>query len=229
MSNPNSPMNVGKFALPVVPWRCACADASDSRVDGSQSGLAGPSTPVPLSFMGTVVPPVPGGLPADVMADFDERYGVRAAELRGLKSELLAGVSRMGRDPYNNREALYGLLPIRAETKQWSQRRRAEQQRASHSTYNPAIGEKLRPVCCLRCARHLAEWQGPEEGAPPVCIEVGGKSSKCGRCGSEASQKHCLPVTGVPGAKLKVLLDVVPRTLSDDDLVSIPCCPTACS
>lgn len=29
-----------------------------------------------------------------------------------------------------------------------------------------------------------------------------------------------MPVVGVPGAKLKVLLDVIPRTLSDDDLVS---------
>lgn len=55
---------------------------------------------------------------------------------------------------------------------------------------------------------------------PPAYVEVGRRTAKCGRCVSDTSQKPYVLVVGVPGAKLKVLLDVIPRTLSDDDLVS---------
>lgn len=128
--------------------------------------------------MGTPVPPVPFGIPAELLEELEQEHGDRARLLVGIKSELTASVSRMQRNLINNREMLYGLLPIRAEVKQWRQRRKAEFIRAKHSVFNPSIGEKLRPVCCLRCARHVSEWEGPEEGVPAACVEVGGRIAK---------------------------------------------------
>lgn len=97
-------------------------------------------------------------------------------------------------------------------------RTKAATLRSLHSAFDEAIGETQRPIPCARCAYHLANWEGPDEGPRPLCVD--GASSNCNRCASARVGKPCVEVSGVPRSKVLALEEVSRRTFDDAGLVS---------
>ncbi|MBE3046181.1 hypothetical protein IMZ48_27315 [Candidatus Bathyarchaeota archaeon] len=70
------------------------------------------------------------------------------------------------RAPRNNRERIYGHLPIPTDKDYkvaFQKRDEAAKARLLHSTIDKAKWEKQQCPPCTNCAVYLANWEGPEE------------------------------------------------------------------
>ncbi|SPO05145.1 uncharacterized protein DNG_07831 [Cephalotrichum gorgonifer] len=123
--------------------------------------------------------------------------------------------------PQSKRELLYGPLPRAGDNnyeEAIAKRNEAAGRRRRYSTCNEAAGETQRAIPCARCARHLADWEGPDEGPRPICVDGASGSTKCTRCSSDSSKKPCVEVTGAARAMVRALEDVAQKVSSDADL-----------
>lgn len=101
----------------------------------------------------------------------------------------------------------------------FAKRSKGAKSRRLHSTIDEAKGETQRPVPCVSCTIHLANWEGPEVPRP-FCVNRGPGMRMCGRC--YTGRRGCLEVPATALEKVKALEEQAKKTASDDDLVNFP-------
>ena len=129
------------------------------------------------------------------------------------------------RAPKNNRERLYGHLPILADKDckvALQKRDKAARTRLLHSTIDIAKWENERCPPCTNCAVYLANWEGLEEGPRPLCVEGPG-SSTCKRCLSDGTLCESADLH-FGSVEVRVLEETAKNTSADDHLVSVSLC-----
>ena len=125
------------------------------------------------------------------------------------------------RDPENNRERIYGLIPIPGDENYkaaFKKRMDTARERQRHTTIIENEGERKRDISCVNCALHLADWEGEDEGSAPICVDEAG-SFTCIRCLSDG--KQCEEPGPASREAVGKLDDVAMECYADWALVSV--------
>lgn len=141
----------------------------------------------------------------------------RNSSTRTALDELRA---RDQREPKNNREILYGLLPIPGGSDNgvaFTKRSKGAKSRQLHSKIDETTGETQRLTPCVHCAFQLVNWEGPEEGPRPLCVNRASGAQRCSRC--FANKRGCVEVPATALEEVKAMEEKAKRTSTDDDLV----------